>query len=116
MFGHALPVRASAVMGPFGRIQCVLTISIEVVRSIRRTARAEATAAFLGTIYGSFLPNKFVASVSDGTQLDAAAEIIPLLKGKRSLGGKTTVYVCQNFSCKEPVTNVSDLERQLGIA
>jgi len=37
----------------------------------------------------------------------------PLLEGKTTLGGRLTVYVCQNYTCKAPVTDVAALEKQL---
>ncbi len=77
-------------------------------------ASAEDTEALLSAIYGSFLPNKVVASVGDATPLDAAAQRIPLLRGKHQLDDKATAYVCENYSCKEPVTDASELKRQLG--
>ena len=99
----------------FERLLCAVDFYYGQAKEIAIIAgpNAEATEAFLEVIYGSFLPNKVVASVSDDTQLNATAQRIPLLNGKRSRGGKTTVYVCENFSCKEPVTDASDLKRKL---
>ncbi|MCX8057210.1 MAG: thioredoxin domain-containing protein [Ignavibacteria bacterium] len=31
------------------------------------------------------------------------------LFGKESLNGKATLYICENFSCKKPITEISDL-------
>ena len=77
-------------------------------------ASAEETEALLSAIYGSFLPNKVVASVGDAAPLEAAAQRIPLLRGKHQLDDKATAYVCENYSCKEPVTDALELKRQLG--
>lgn len=38
---------------------------------------------------------------------------LPLLKDRQALEGKTTIYVCQNKSCKLPVTSVADALRQI---
>ena len=47
-------------------------------------------------------------------QADASASLGgPLLEGKTMLGGRPTVYVCQNYTCKAPVTDVAALEKQL---
>ena len=80
-------VARSAVQ--FERMLCAVDFYYGQAKEIAIIAgpSVEATEAFLGAIYGSFLPNKVVASACEDTQLSVAAERIPLLKGKRSLGG-----------------------------
>jgi hypothetical protein len=39
-----------------------------------------------------------------------------LLEGRDQIDGKATAYVCENYACKLPVTNVEALRDQLGIA
>jgi len=54
-----------------------------------------------------YLPTKVLA-LADG---DAA--LAQLIEGKASIKGMPTVYVCENFSCKAPVTDVLALRREL---
>ena len=68
------------------------------------------TTALLGTIYGRYLPNKVVAGMSDATDETPS----PLLKGKTRMQGRSTVYVCEKYRCKLPVTTPKDLAKQLG--
>ncbi len=68
-----------------------------------------ATRALLDTVYAVYLPNKVVAGMADGS----APEGIPLLVGRPKRDGKPTVYVCENFACKEPVTTSEALMPQL---
>jgi uncharacterized protein YyaL (SSP411 family) len=37
----------------------------------------------------------------------------PLLQGRTTVEGQPTAYVCQNFTCRLPVTNPTELRRQL---
>jgi uncharacterized protein YyaL (SSP411 family) len=60
---------------------------------------------FLAVLRNRFLPRAVVAGgASDG---------IPLLRDRPMVNGQPTAYVCENFTCKQPVTDVADLESQL---
>lgn len=37
----------------------------------------------------------------------------PMLKGRKLIDDKTTVYICQNYTCQEPITDVSKLDDAL---
>ena len=67
------------------------------------------TRAMLEVIHGGFLPNKVLALALPGA-LDADELLVPLSKGKTMVAGKATVYVCENFTCKQPVNDPADLE------
>ena len=60
----------------------------------------------LRLIRAGFRPNKVVAVGQ------AEANRIPLLAGKTSRGTVTT-YICQNFTCQEPVVGVELLQKAL---
>jgi hypothetical protein len=68
------------------------------------------TQAFLNKIHSFYLPNKILQLVEPGEPL---GKISPLLEGKTQLNGKTTAYVCHNFSCSPPVTEREELEALL---
>jgi len=72
---------------------------------------AAAIHDFISEVWRSYLPNKIVAP-SPGENAEAAA-VIPLLRERPLSEGKTTAYVCEHYSCKEPVNNVEQLARQL---
>ena len=58
-----------------------------------------------------YLPNKVVApGFIDETE---AAETVPLLQNRPLLNGLATAYVCQNYTCKQPVTSPAALAAEL---
>ncbi len=56
-----------------------------------------------------FLPNKVLALAAGGVP-----EISSLTEGKTEIGGKPAVYICENFACKSPITQLESLKEQLG--
>ena len=60
----------------------------------------------LREVWRQYLPNKVVAP-------SFGIGIIPLLEGRTAINGLPTAYVCEHFTCKEPVTDVAALREQL---
>jgi uncharacterized protein YyaL (SSP411 family) len=44
---------------------------------------------------------------------DGALETVPLLVGRRQVGGAPAAYVCRNFTCQAPVTTAQELRAVL---
>ncbi len=72
---------------------------------------ATAVAEFITEAWQPYLPNKVVA----GTTFDnhQASELIPLLQNRPLSGSRATAYVCEHFSCKQPVDDLQGLATQL---
>src|SRR5215813_10577254 len=72
------------------------------------TPDTEDTQAMLWALHQQYLPNKVLFQI-DPQHMTAALEALPLLRdvlaGKAQVEGKTTVYVCHNFTCSLPVTD-----------
>ena len=60
-----------------------------------------AVAALVRQIHSLYLPNATLQLADPEEPLE---KISPLLAGKTQIGGKPTVYVCQNFTCSPPAT------------
>jgi uncharacterized protein YyaL (SSP411 family) len=65
---------------------------------------------FLSDIWGKYLPNKVVAARVNEQEIGGN---IALLRNRGMIDDKTTAYVCENYVCKEPVTELDSLRRQL---
>ena len=77
------------------------------------------TQTLLALVYGRYLPNKVVAG-SEPDALEQSSQTIPLLQAparrrqdRGMVGGRPTVYVCQNYVCQLPVTESEALASQL---
>ncbi|UCG32238.1 MAG: thioredoxin domain-containing protein [Phycisphaerales bacterium] len=77
-------------------------------------ADAESTREMLRALHERFVPHKVIVL------LDPAAregiwlkDHVPLLEGKTMLDGQPTAYVCEDYSCRAPVTAAGALAAQL---
>src|SRR5437867_1549179 len=62
-------------------------------------------------IHRRFIPNKVLMVLSnDGGEVE---KVSPLAEGKKALGGKATAYICQNYTCKKPITETEELKSAL---
>jgi len=66
---------------------------------------------FVRAAWDKYLPNKVVASALSGDF--AAIGSVVLLQNRNLVQGKTAAYVCQNYTCKEPVTEIAAFAEQL---
>jgi uncharacterized protein YyaL (SSP411 family) len=93
--------------GAFAHLLCAMDFYFGRPREIAvvgSPAHSDAR-ALLDEVFHGYLPNKVVACGLDSG--------IFLLKGKRQVDDRATAYVCENFTCKAPVTTAEDLRRRL---
>jgi uncharacterized protein YyaL (SSP411 family) len=88
---------------------------------------ADDTRALLRAIRARFLPGTALAlreagdaggksrgaASAAGSDPGALDSLIPLLEGKTAIDGRATAYVCRNYACRQPVTDVVALEAEL---
>ncbi|MFP4501892.1 MAG: thioredoxin domain-containing protein [Candidatus Hydrogenedentota bacterium] len=73
---------------------------------------APATRALLRAVHGAFVPNRVIALRPP----DAGPGIeqrVPLLQGRARVNGQPAAYVCENRTCKAPVTSAEALTQVL---
>ncbi|HUV02994.1 MAG TPA: thioredoxin domain-containing protein [Desulfobacteria bacterium] len=108
--------RATLEQSPLEHTQmlCAVAFSLsspaQVVLASRDREEAQAFAAELGR---HFLPNNVVAFSQPGVTEAEHPELTPLISGKVAIEGKPTVYICENYTCKAPITDLEDLKRML---
>ncbi len=62
------------------------------------------TKEILHLIFNKFIPNSIVISKNN----NEIEQLLPHLWDYKSLDGKTTIYICQNFACQKPVTDINE--------
>jgi uncharacterized protein YyaL (SSP411 family) len=62
-------------------------------------------------VFKNYLPNKVVAFAPEADS--KASQTVKLLEGRDRVDGKTTAYVCRNFYCEAPQTQVEGLAKAL---
>ena len=99
--------------GAFGYLLYAVDFYLDTPKEIAIVGKKDddATKSFLKSIHGKYVPNKVVALLE--SENGTAEEIIPLLQGKTLVEDKPAVYVCENYTCKVPVTEVKKLEELL---
>ncbi len=75
-----------------------------------KTAQAEP---FLTQLRAAFVPSRVVSVVRVGAHLNATAEVIPLVRGKKLRGEKATAYVCERQVCDLPTTDAQVFAQQI---
>jgi uncharacterized protein YyaL (SSP411 family) len=67
--------------------------------------------ALLHEVWRKYLPNKVVAPGFAGET--EAMTHVPLLQNRPLINGQATAYVCEHYTCKQPVTDAAELALQL---
>ena len=76
--------------------------------------KIDEAAPFLTLFRKEFLPNRILIVTSEGKDATSHADVIPLLRGKKALSGKTTAFVCESGACKFPTDDPKEFAKQIG--
>ena len=99
-FGYAL-----------GAMDFYLSTPKEVVIVSPSGGGADDARALAREVWRRYLPNKVLVQASESDS--RAAELVPLLRKRTAMNGRATAYVCEHYSCKQPVSTPEELASQL---
>jgi uncharacterized protein YyaL (SSP411 family) len=85
----------------FAHFLCCLDFYLSPPKEIALAGDPRSSKELLRAIYGIYLPNKVVAC--------GMSDDLFLLKNKPQIAGQPTAYVCENFTCKLPITEPGKL-------
>ncbi|MFN2531272.1 MAG: thioredoxin domain-containing protein [Pyrinomonadaceae bacterium] len=96
----------------FGYLLSVLDFYLFPTKELALVGRTHpALRPFVVAAWSPYLPNKVVAPTVE-PELDRAAAISPLLREKRS-EAQVTAYICENYTCREPLTDLEKFSANL---
>ncbi|MBF0474846.1 MAG: thioredoxin domain-containing protein [Deltaproteobacteria bacterium] len=73
----------------------------------------DTTKTMAEMIQRAWLPRKVFLHWDDRGQNRRLAELAPFLNSLQALNGRPTVYVCQGYACRNPITDMESLEKAL---
>ena len=114
--GIFLTFRDSLEQRPLEHAQmlCALAYYLNPPLQIVVTAKTEEEAQpFLALLGRHFLPQSVSVFTAPDESGAALADLIPLIKDKAPRAGKPTVFICEQYTCKAPITALEELELAL---
>ena len=75
---------------------------------------AEDVTRMLAAIARPFLPSKVVVFRPAGPE-PAIAKLVPYTAAQDAIEGRATAYVCENFACQAPTTDLAAVLEALGV-
>ena len=82
---------------------------------IAGNAQAEDTKAMVKALRTRFLPNKVVLLNPGERESPEIAKLAEFTKNQSSINGKATAYVCMNYNCKLPTTDINKMLELLDV-
>ena len=97
----AMLVGLDFYLGPYREI--IITGDIE----------KEDTKKMIRLVYQLYLPWSMTIFYSSGPEGEEIEKLADIIKEKRAINDKATAYICENYTCKEPVTEIGQLKKLL---
>ncbi len=93
-----------------GQLLCELAFLLSTPKEIAIVGQKADTAtnAMLAALHGQYLPNKIVALIEPTRE-----STLPILADKTQIDNRATAYVCENYACQVPTTEVDTLVAML---
>jgi uncharacterized protein YyaL (SSP411 family) len=115
--GHAFSGSVKQLPSAHTQLMVALDFGIgpcyEVV--IAGNAQAEDTKAMVKALRTRFLPTKVVLLNPSEQKSPKIAQLAEFTKNQSSIGGKATAYVCLNYNCKLPTTDINKMLELLNV-
>jgi hypothetical protein len=109
-FSHSVEQAPSAHSHLLTAVEFMMSETLEVV--VIGTKGAVDTEQMLSSIRSQYLPNVTLLFVS-ADEISDFGKLIPFVANFNMLDGKATAYVCRNFSCDLPTTDIDVMMQKI---
>jgi len=89
-----------------------LLFSIGPTKEIVISGNLEDTDEMLRQLKEKFLPNAVILFHPEEGQ-SAIEKIAPFIAEQKAINGQPTVYICENFACQKPITEIAELLQKI---
>ena len=113
-FGHELAKRPAGFSMMLQAVDFLEAETREIV--VVGKEGAEDTKRMLAAVQRRFDPHKVVLFKPDGPRGEALAKVAEYVANYESIDGKATAYVCRNFACELPTTDLSKVMELLEVS
>ncbi|HEY3131567.1 MAG TPA: thioredoxin domain-containing protein [Acidobacteriota bacterium] len=110
-FGHRLKQFPEAMPQMLVVLDFKLSRAKEII--IAGDLKREDTQKMLRQVYTRFIPNKVLMLADGGAGQDFLAQQLPFIKSVHMRDNKATAYICENYACKLPTSDLSVMAKLL---
>ena len=112
---HAFDATLARFPSAMPQMLVALDFSLSKPRQIVIAGKPDAPEkkALLAEVHRHFLPNRILLAADGAESQKYLGEKNEALRAMSMVGGKAAAYVCENFTCKAPVTDPAELRKLL---
>jgi uncharacterized protein len=113
-FFHLISDYPSAYTQFLHAVDFALGPSREIV--ITGDLEKESTQKMIEAVHAAFLPNRVLMHLGRAEDVGRLAALAPFAAALAPNDGEPIVYICENFACRSPISDLVELERVLGLS
>ena len=102
----------SAAENPFAFGYLLNALYLYYQKPTEITIINDKNSELVSSLMKKFLPESIMVLVENQSNIEALSKH-PFFSGKEFQNDKTTVFVCKNFSCSLPLSDLSEIENEL---
>ncbi len=110
LFGSSLSTHPHVLPQMLVALDWMLSTPKEII--LVGTTNSEETQLLLNEIHSRYIPYK-VLLIVDEKNRPSLEKILPFIKDMHPIDGKATAYICKNFACQLPTSDISVVREQL---